>query len=353
MVTRRAFISGTLAASLATRAEAWTTDVKAYGAKGDGVADDTTAINATIASFNSNMNRLTGVVYVPPGTYSVSQILVRPGVSLCGAGIAPLPQNATLFVQKNGINKSCIVNDPAFLGTTDYWHWSELKNFCVTKAAGSTDRLGSGIELNCRTGEGFKIEHVQVEHMPQHGISFLHGGAPLYLEDLHLEANNGYGLNLVRAGGDVWQTVHVTLLSGDDNAKGLVYIKNTGDVGEGLYFEGIKAEIDNPGRQSNLFVLDGTYQTPVWIHNASVNSTGPKPNAIVRIINSGGLVALSLVRAGGAAQPKYLIDNPFAGRRIPFPTGSGSTLLSYAYSDHANGEIFRLDASGVKFVLHP
>jgi hypothetical protein len=45
------------------------TDVKLYGAKGDGVTDDTTAINNALSALNTNGG---GVLYFPKGTYIIS-----------------------------------------------------------------------------------------------------------------------------------------------------------------------------------------------------------------------------------------------------------------------------------------
>lgn len=58
-------------------------NVKAYGAKGNGSTDDTTAIQTAINAATTG-----GVVYLPPGTYNVTQTLTitTSGVSLVGAG---------------------------------------------------------------------------------------------------------------------------------------------------------------------------------------------------------------------------------------------------------------------------
>jgi hypothetical protein len=60
--------------------------VKAAGAKGDGVADDTAAIQATLDKIQDSVT-----VYFPPGTYRITQTLTSPagrylGVSLLGHG---------------------------------------------------------------------------------------------------------------------------------------------------------------------------------------------------------------------------------------------------------------------------
>lgn len=64
-------------------------DVKAYGAKGDGTTDDTTAINDAISACVTAGG---GTVYFPAGTYLTSTGISVPntqtGVYLCGAGEA-------------------------------------------------------------------------------------------------------------------------------------------------------------------------------------------------------------------------------------------------------------------------
>ncbi len=59
--------------------------VKTYGAVGDGVADDTAAIQATVARVIANGG---GIVYLPPGTYLISSVITvaSRGVTVAGAG---------------------------------------------------------------------------------------------------------------------------------------------------------------------------------------------------------------------------------------------------------------------------
>ena len=61
-------------------------NVKAYGAKGDGVTDDTAAINAAINACSATGG---GTVYLPPGIYIISgdpALILSAGIFLCGAG---------------------------------------------------------------------------------------------------------------------------------------------------------------------------------------------------------------------------------------------------------------------------
>lgn len=70
-------------------------NVQSYGAVGNGVVDDTAAINAAIAACAS------GVVYFPPGLYLVSStIFLKPGVSMWGTSRL----SSTLLAGDNNLN---------------------------------------------------------------------------------------------------------------------------------------------------------------------------------------------------------------------------------------------------------
>ena len=59
-------------------------NVKAYGAKGDGVSDDTAAIQAAL---NAAYAAGGGTVYLPPATYMITaKLLLQTGCRLTGAG---------------------------------------------------------------------------------------------------------------------------------------------------------------------------------------------------------------------------------------------------------------------------
>ncbi len=282
-----------LAELLATTSEVF--NVKGFGATGDGTTDDTAAFQAALDSaFDSQGS----IVYLPPGHYSITQIRMKPGVSLIGAGIAPetLGVNAqgSVIEQVDGQDVSAIVNDPTVLGVTDFWHWSVLSNFRLIKKSG-TDTLGSGIELNTRTGEGFKLEHLFVSSFPEDGISFLRGGIPLYMEDIHVFGNGAYGVDIGRTGSDTWQIVSLNLISGDDNQNALIRIITAGAGGESFFLSGIKGETATAGKQLFLVELDNTGNAPVVIENISGRGTGGVTGtALVRILNSAARVVLRL-----------------------------------------------------------
>lgn len=90
-------------------ADIWGTliyNVKAFGAKGDGVTDDTLAIQSTIDDAEING----GVVYLPDGTYLVSQITVSNSVRFLSFGKATIKHSVfvgdMISIQGTGIEVS-------------------------------------------------------------------------------------------------------------------------------------------------------------------------------------------------------------------------------------------------------
>jgi len=73
-----------------------------FGAIGDGVADDTVAIQAAITAYLSG-----GDIYFPPGTYKITSTLVKPesfvGPNLIGAG-----SDSTILSYSGASNSSCL-----------------------------------------------------------------------------------------------------------------------------------------------------------------------------------------------------------------------------------------------------
>src|SRR6266851_3158372 len=64
-------------------------NVRTFGAQGDGLADDTAAIQKAIDEAKA---RKGSVVFFPSGIYVISQVILRQGISLMGSGIN-LPGN--------------------------------------------------------------------------------------------------------------------------------------------------------------------------------------------------------------------------------------------------------------------
>lgn len=118
--------------------------VRSFGAKGDGSADDTTAIQTTI----NEVKRLGGgIVYFPPGTYLISSALSQTGtngVSFVGAG-----SKASIITQINGTANGLTINTAQSF---------KISGLAITHSTSST---GVGISVT-NSSQGLVIEDTQV-----------------------------------------------------------------------------------------------------------------------------------------------------------------------------------------------
>lgn len=117
--------------------------VKTYGATGNGVTDDTAAINNAIAAASGG-----GVVYFPAGTYSTSATLsiLNDGVRLLGDG-----KNATVIKPITGANFDVIATGiPASSGLAGFIRYhvgvEHMKLDC-SLMSGTTNGAGNGVHF--------------------------------------------------------------------------------------------------------------------------------------------------------------------------------------------------------------
>jgi hypothetical protein len=108
-------------------------NVKAYGAVGNGIADDTAAIqNAWNAS-------VSGLIYLPPGTYLVSSTLKGPNLN--GAGIIGAGAYSTIikanFTTGDVILSYTTINHPVFKGMT------------ITRTSAASSGAGLNMNTSC------------------------------------------------------------------------------------------------------------------------------------------------------------------------------------------------------------
>lgn len=83
--------------------------VKDYDAVGDGVADDSAAINAAILGAD---NDGVGIVFVPAGTYRIAAtpVFMRPDITLMGEGAL------SIIKQANSVNLDAVIDFSGYLG---------------------------------------------------------------------------------------------------------------------------------------------------------------------------------------------------------------------------------------------
>ncbi|PTB75695.1 glycoside hydrolase family 55 protein [Trichoderma longibrachiatum ATCC 18648] len=135
-------------------------NVQNYGAKGDGVTDDTAAINAAISAGNrcgngcDSQTTTPAIVYFPPGTYMVSSpILLYYYTHLIGDA-TNLP---TLKSTANFTGIAVIDSNPGWYGATNNF-FRQIRNFKVD-VSGQPINTGTGIRW--RVAQATSIQNVQ------------------------------------------------------------------------------------------------------------------------------------------------------------------------------------------------
>lgn len=128
----------------------------AYGAKGDGSTDDSTAIAAAITAAKS----AGGVVYFPPGTYIIGTTLtLQSKVHLRGAG-----PEVTKLKLKNSANTNVI--------KTANYGAAGIRDFSIRDLTidgnNANNTEGSGILID---GQKFVLEDLEVHHCAADGVN--------------------------------------------------------------------------------------------------------------------------------------------------------------------------------------
>jgi hypothetical protein len=125
-----------------------------FGAKGDGVNDDTAEIQSAVTSLAASG----GTVYVPEGIYVVSApITVPSGVAIVGDGIGVTRFSATL---------AFTADQPVFYANAA--NITRFENFSILGNTNGTNGAGTGV--HCKTGFGNQIRSVFISNTTQAGI---------------------------------------------------------------------------------------------------------------------------------------------------------------------------------------
>ncbi|WPU08580.1 glycosyl hydrolase family 28-related protein [Pseudarthrobacter oxydans] len=198
-------------------------NVKDYGAKGDGISDDTTAIQGAINDAHTMAGG--GIVFLPRGTYAVSSLTARPYVSVRGAGryrttvVAQVSGAPALVLFPVGMVQSFYLEDlalsPGIKPNPD-------QHAVYAKAVGDGGTPDQG-------GWWYGgLRRVRIDRFDGHGI-WLRGGGPDFLkphqflvfEGVEVFAGPGAASRCLYLTGQVGQVVF-TACQFDGNGQGIV-----------------------------------------------------------------------------------------------------------------------------------
>lgn len=159
-----------------------------YGAVGDGVADDTAEIQATVdAASSSGINR----VNIPPGTYLVSSAIQLP------SNMALLGSVGTVLRLANGANTDIIRNADWSSGNTNI-HISGLK--LNGNRANQVSAVGDGPGQSCISL--VNVQWATVERVVGHS-AFLHG-IDISVQDIAYNTNGQTSSSIVIRECEIW-----------------------------------------------------------------------------------------------------------------------------------------------------
>lgn len=195
-----------------------------YGAMGDGVTDDTTAIQDAIDSLSSG-----GIVWFPPGSYITSADLdvAVDGINLMGAG------RAATILKGNHTDGPIIRIRRSYCSVRGMMVWGTATR--IAAAAGSN--FGIHIEpddaadtISNRT-RYFRIEDVRIAQQPSHGIAVVGGTTNgSIISQCYIQSNGGHGVVIDR--GEL--TSRTTLAGSGPVAIGIGYCEIHGNGGNAV-----------------------------------------------------------------------------------------------------------------------
>ncbi len=229
-------------------------DVRAFGAKGDGKTDDTTAIQAAEDSLPDQG----GTLYFPPGTF-LGHLIVKSNVHIEGAGI-----NATILELSNGANTDVIQSkDFASLTGQNSGNGNRVGVNRVTldditiNGNSSNNTSGYGVR---KYGGQWNVHDVVIKNCAQDGVYSEGGsypGAPLGADSMEDKWTNVM-LTVNSGSGMTWNGPHDSVL---DN---FIVSSNSGN--------GINFENESLGTQLKNSHIWGNSSTGygLWL-KASIN----------------------------------------------------------------------------------
>lgn len=279
---------GTLKSTLSGLGLGFNVKDPVYGALGDGVADDSAAIQAAIN--DAAVAGRTGIVLFPGGNYRVgTTIALKGGVKLIGSGAYDAVSQPASQLKALGTLVGPILKytEPS---AGVLWHHAGLDRIRIRDAP-----AGHGVHILGGMGEGTTINDVLISGNSGDGLRIEGASTPTHIGHIAPHSNGGAGVRLVT---QTETHTQILYLGGDNNGESLLTI-DTLDTTSSVHVIGWKAERwgVTPGHPDVFRINSGNGalidlgQGRVHIGSGVTESTG----AIIRQVTSAARVSVSMV----------------------------------------------------------
>lgn len=258
------------------RASHWY-DVREYGAVGDGVTDDTTALADAMDAARMSSSRRGGHVYLPPGRYLISApIPLYTAVSITGGGWSLDTSNyhtSALVADAGFVGDALLLLDadgatvPSPPGPDDSWHWGVIERLAF---------VGNGTSGPHGLDPGWSGEATAIRN-----CQFYNLNAGIYLNSVQasttLEAVSFFDCSIGLHCDGINGSVRAFGLSGDNNGN-LVKVK--GGVSANVTIVGLKAESYDVGTGDPVVHIDDLDGGAVTILGGWVDTDAARSDVI-------------------------------------------------------------------------
>ncbi len=224
--------------------------VKDFGAIGDGVADDTTAIQNAL----NTLSATGGTLYFPQGTYLTNSINLLGYNNITLQGVNPsteYPYNPTSVLK---IKTACAVG-VQLANTTGEIPTGSAKGVTINNLYINANNLATvGINMQQST----KLNNVLVRYATSHGIVFVGGSYPISLNHVVSQYNGGDGVRIMSPSTTVYNITNSEFSFNTGNGLGIY-------GGSTCVFENVLAQ-SNTGNGFLISMLDpATYTNPIFL----------------------------------------------------------------------------------------
>jgi hypothetical protein len=351
-------------------------DVKAYGAKGDGVTDDTASIQAAINAAGVASNR---VVCFSAGTYRLTQALRPEYDNLTLQGVAgativadpdmstpvgmtvpeailvskgfPLSQNSPSPVVGLTIQSLAVQAKTGFPAGNTSAGAIQLNN-CVSclvtgvtiTYTGSTSAIPADLDgIVTSQGTTGKIQGVVVSGIPKAGI-YLSGGTHDLIVD-QCEVKNGQG-PIDQAGISIDGATNVTVTRSTAHDNGgpgiLIQVQDAGQT-TGVFVA--SSQFNNNGGEGIKLASDVVGQVPTSVTIVGVQALNNASDGI--LVEAGNQVTIAGVEVAGSGIAGIWIDNTPIDANYTVRT---SVVQIINANVHDNGRLVQIQESGIGLV---